>query len=162
MEPMQRKGRRAHDDPRFTRALDAAPESRRCIARTLCGTAVRATTGAHMKHAIWSAAVGLRVEVTCERHVAGTDRELRRLRLQIAAWPERMRQVFTLRKVYGLHPRSIARRLGLSEHEVEQDLIGAALACAGCGAAHGSFKEQPLPRTGRAIGTATAHPKPRP
>jgi DNA-directed RNA polymerase specialized sigma24 family protein len=84
-----------------------------------------------MRRAIWSAAVGLRVEMTCERYPAGTDRELRRLRLQIAAWPERMRQVFTLRKVYDLSPRDIARRLELSNAEVEHYLIAAALACAG-------------------------------
>jgi DNA-directed RNA polymerase specialized sigma24 family protein len=89
-----------------------------------------------MRHAIGSAAVGLRLEVTCERHAAGTDHELRRLRLQIAAWPEQMRQVFTLRKVYRLHPRSVARRLCLSEQEVERYLIAAALACAGVSDQH--------------------------
>jgi DNA-directed RNA polymerase specialized sigma24 family protein len=89
-----------------------------------------------MRHAVWSAAVGLRVEMTCERYPAGTDRELRRLRLQIAAWPERMRQVFTLRKVYDLSPRDIARRLELSNAEVEHYLIAAALACSGACHSH--------------------------
>ena len=72
-----------------------------------------------MRHTIWSAAVGVHVEMTCERHPAGTDRELRRLRLQIAAWPERMRQVFALRKVRNLSPRDIGHRLELSNAEVE-------------------------------------------
>jgi DNA-directed RNA polymerase specialized sigma24 family protein len=84
-----------------------------------------------MRHAIWSADVGLRVEMTCERHPAGTARELRRLRLQIAAWPVRRRQAFTLRKVYDLSQRDIARRLELSNAEVEHYLIAAALACSG-------------------------------
>jgi hypothetical protein len=70
----------------------------------------------------------------------------------VAGWPDRMRQVFTLRKVYGLHPRSVARRLGLSDAEVERYLIAAALACA----AHGSFKEPLLPRSG----SAAAQPLP--
>jgi methylmalonyl-CoA mutase cobalamin-binding subunit len=63
--------------------------------------------------------------------------------------------------VYGLHPRSVARKLGLSEHEVERYLIAAALACAGCGAAHGSVQEPPLPRSGSAGGAATAPRTPR-
>jgi DNA-directed RNA polymerase specialized sigma24 family protein len=65
--------------------------------------------------------------------------ELRALAQQVAQWPTSMRQVFTLRKVYGLRPGDIARRLGLTELDVEQQLIQAALACAGC---------EPAARTG--------------
>jgi len=72
--------------------------------------------------------------------------DVQRLIARVADWPTPMRQVFTLRKVYGLHPRSIARRLGLSDAEVERALIAAALACA----AHRSVEEaaQPLPSAG--------------
>ncbi len=50
------------------------------------------------------------------------------IRLLIAAiqnLPERCRQVFTLRKVYGMSQKNIAARLGISEHTVEvQAAIG--------------------------------------
>jgi RNA polymerase sigma factor (sigma-70 family) len=46
--------------------------------------------------------------------------ELALLRKAIAALPERCRQVFVLRKVYGLPQREIARQLGISENTVEQ------------------------------------------
>jgi hypothetical protein len=55
--------------------------------------------------------------------------DVQHLIARVAGWPTPMRQVFTLRKVYGLRPRTIARTLGLSEHEVERCLIAAALAC---------------------------------
>jgi DNA-directed RNA polymerase specialized sigma24 family protein len=71
---------------------------------------------------------------------------------RVADWPTPMRQVFTLRKVYGLRPRTIARTLGLSEHEVERCLIAAALACG----AHRSVEEAPLPCSG----SAAAQPLP--
>jgi DNA-directed RNA polymerase specialized sigma24 family protein len=64
----------------------------------------------------------------------------------VAGWPTRMRQVFTLRKVYDLPPSDIARRLGLSDGEVERCLIAAALACA-----HHDFDGHPTdaePHTG--------------
>lgn len=50
------------------------------------------------------------------------------VRLLIAAiqtLPERCRQIFTLRKIYGLSQKEIAARLGISEHTVEvQGAIG--------------------------------------
>jgi hypothetical protein len=56
--------------------------------------------------------------------------DLRRLTALAAAFPAPQRQVFTLRKVYGLRPGDIASALGLTEPEVERCLIAAALACA--------------------------------
>jgi len=44
--------------------------------------------------------------------------------------PERCRQVFTLRKVYGYSQREIASRLQISENTVEQHLTKAARRCA--------------------------------
>jgi RNA polymerase sigma factor (sigma-70 family) len=44
--------------------------------------------------------------------------------------PERSRQVFTLRKVYGYSQREIASRLQISENTVEQHLTRAARRCA--------------------------------
>ena len=67
--------------------------------------------------------------------VGRADREeLQRVIALVADWPATMRQVFTLRKVYEQRPAEIARTLGLSDREVEQYLIDAALACArACG-----------------------------
>jgi DNA-directed RNA polymerase specialized sigma24 family protein len=59
------------------------------------------------------------------------DAELRHLVARVATWPAPMRQVFTLRKVYGLAPPQIARRLGLTDAQVERHLIAAALAVSG-------------------------------
>jgi RNA polymerase sigma-70 factor (ECF subfamily) len=43
----------------------------------------------------------------------------------IQSLPERCRQVFTLRKIYGLSQKEIAVRLGISEHTVEaQGTVG--------------------------------------
>src|SRR5258706_12044929 len=43
----------------------------------------------------------------------------------IQSLPERCRQIFTLRKIYGLSQKEIAARLGISEHTVEvQGSIG--------------------------------------
>ena len=65
---------------------------------------------------------------------AALGEDLRALAQAVAGWPTSMRQVFTLRKVYGLAPPEIARRLGLTELDVERHLVAAALACAaGCG-----------------------------
>ena len=40
----------------------------------------------------------------------------------IAELPERCRQVFTLRKIYGLSQREIAAQLGIAEHTVEKHI----------------------------------------
>jgi RNA polymerase sigma factor (sigma-70 family) len=45
--------------------------------------------------------------------------ELALLAEAIQALPERCRQVLTLRKIYGLPQKEIARQLGISEHTVE-------------------------------------------
>ena len=43
----------------------------------------------------------------------------------IQSLPERCRQIFTLRKIYGISQKEIAMRLGISEHTVEaQGAIG--------------------------------------
>jgi RNA polymerase sigma factor (sigma-70 family) len=53
------------------------------------------------------------------------------LLLQIAeALPPRCRQVFTLRKVYGLSHKEIANRLGITPHTVEAQLGKAMRRCA--------------------------------
>lgn len=51
--------------------------------------------------------------------VVSRRQELALLAEAIQALPERCRQVFTLRKIYGLSQREIAHQLGISEHTVE-------------------------------------------
>jgi len=48
----------------------------------------------------------------------------------IQSLPDRCRQVFTLRKVYGCSQKEIALRLNISENTVEQHLTKAARRCA--------------------------------
>ena len=48
----------------------------------------------------------------------------------IQGLPDRCRQVFTLRKVYGYSQKEIALRLNISENTVEQHLTKAARRCA--------------------------------
>jgi RNA polymerase sigma-70 factor (ECF subfamily) len=48
----------------------------------------------------------------------------------IQGLPDRCRQVFTLRKVYGYSQKEIALRMNISENTVEQHLTKAARRCA--------------------------------
>lgn len=59
-----------------------------------------------------------------------SQRELAVLVKAIQGLPDRCRQVFTLRKVYGYSQKEIALRLNLSENTVEQHLTQAARRCA--------------------------------
>ncbi|WP_338015367.1 RNA polymerase sigma factor [Altererythrobacter sp. C41] len=54
--------------------------------------------------------------------VAGGRRELERVRRLIEGLPERCRRIFELRKIEGLPQREVARRLGVTEHVVENDV----------------------------------------
>ena len=48
--------------------------------------------------------------------------ELNRLGAVIAAMPDKVRQVFTLRRVQGLSQREVARKMGISENTVEKHM----------------------------------------
>jgi RNA polymerase sigma-70 factor (ECF subfamily) len=54
--------------------------------------------------------------------VVSDRQELQRLADAIAALPDRCREVFVLRKIYGLQQRDVAQRLGVSEGTVEKQL----------------------------------------
>jgi RNA polymerase sigma factor (sigma-70 family) len=58
--------------------------------------------------------------------VVSRRQELELLTEAIQALPERCRQVLTLRKIYGLSQKEIARQLGIAEHTVEAH-VGAGL-----------------------------------
>jgi len=62
--------------------------------------------------------------------IVNTHQELARLSDAVAALPERCRQVFTLRKIYGFSQQEIAERLGISENTIEVHLQRAARRCA--------------------------------
>jgi RNA polymerase sigma factor (sigma-70 family) len=62
--------------------------------------------------------------------IVNSHQELALLAEVVAALPKRSRQVFTLRRVYGLSQREIASHLGISEKTVEQLLVRAVRRCA--------------------------------
>lgn len=59
---------------------------------------------------------------SAERVVSGR-RELERVRGLIAALPERCRRIIEMRKIDGVPQREIARRLGVTEHVVENESV---------------------------------------
>lgn len=71
------------------------------------------------------------VPETVARH-----QELALLTQAIQSLPTRCRQVFTLRKLYGLSQREIARRLGISESTVENQITIGVDKCTAFFAAH--------------------------
>jgi len=62
--------------------------------------------------------------------IVNSHQELAMLVKAIQGLPDRCRQVFTLRKVYGYSQKEIASRMNISEHTVEQHLTKAARRCA--------------------------------
>ncbi|HEY0265373.1 MAG TPA: sigma-70 family RNA polymerase sigma factor [Rhizomicrobium sp.] len=56
-----------------------------------------------------------------ERQVIDRD-ELQRLAATIAGLPAKVREVFTLRRVYGLSQREVAEKMGISESTVEKHM----------------------------------------
>lgn len=62
--------------------------------------------------------------------IVSAEQELTLLMQAVAELPERCRQVFTLRKVYGFSQKEIAARLKISENTVEQHLSKAGRRCA--------------------------------
>lgn len=60
-------------------------------------------------------------EPSPERVAAGR-RELDRVRRLIEGLPDRCRRIFELRKIEGLSQREVARKLGVTEHVVENDV----------------------------------------
>lgn len=59
---------------------------------------------------------------SAERVISGR-RELERVRSLIAVLPERCRRIFEMRKIEGVSQREIARRLGVTEHVVENESV---------------------------------------
>jgi RNA polymerase sigma factor (sigma-70 family) len=62
--------------------------------------------------------------------IVSIDQEIDVLAQAVADLPDRCRQVFTLRKVYGFSQKEVAARLNISENTVEQHLSKAIRRCA--------------------------------
>ncbi|HWA86088.1 MAG TPA: sigma-70 family RNA polymerase sigma factor [Opitutus sp.] len=62
--------------------------------------------------------------------IAARNQELELLTKAIQCLPEKCRQVLTLRKIYGLSQKEIARQLGISEHTVEAQVGNGIRRCA--------------------------------
>jgi len=62
--------------------------------------------------------------------IVNSHQELMLLSAIVQQLPQRCRQVFTLRKVYGYTQKEIAARMNISENTVEQHLVKAARHCA--------------------------------
>lgn len=62
--------------------------------------------------------------------IVNAHQELTLIADVVAALPARCRQVFTLRRIYGLSQREIASHLGISEATVEQQIARAVRRCA--------------------------------
>lgn len=62
--------------------------------------------------------------------IVSASQELEVLAEAIRQLPHRCRQVFTLRKIYGLSQREVAAQLGISEHTVEVQMSRGARRCA--------------------------------
>lgn len=71
------------------------------------------------------------------REAVGRKQELEILRAALQALPTRCRQVFTLRKLYGLSHREIAAQLQISERTVEAQIDKAMRRCTAYLRAHG-------------------------
>jgi RNA polymerase sigma-70 factor (ECF subfamily) len=65
------------------------------------------------------------------------EQELALLTEAIQSLPARCRQIFTLRKLYGLSQREIAVRLGISESTVSNQIVIGVEKCTDFFAAHG-------------------------
>jgi RNA polymerase sigma factor (sigma-70 family) len=61
---------------------------------------------------------------------ASTNQEIEILTDAIRHLPHRCRQVFTLRKIFGLSQREVAAQLGIAEHTVEAQMAKGARRCA--------------------------------
>ncbi|MGV8941234.1 MAG: RNA polymerase sigma factor [Lysobacter sp.] len=59
--------------------------------------------------------------LTPERHATGRQ-DLRRIAEMIADLPEKCRQAYLLRKVYGYSQREVAEKMGISENTVEKHI----------------------------------------
>lgn len=82
-------------------------------------------------------ALGVMEEGTGVPETVAKTQELELLTQAIQTLPDRCRQVLTLRKIYGLSQREIARQLGIAEHTVEAQVGIGVRRCAEFLARHG-------------------------
>ena len=123
----------------YARLLTAAPESGEIRSvRALALTIARNVALDHLRHRdvvpIELVSDLASLDVLDERaqvdEIVNAHQELKLLAEVVAGLPARCRQVFTLRRVYGLTQREIAKHLGIAEATVEQQLVRAVRRCA--------------------------------
>ncbi|MBO9560426.1 MAG: RNA polymerase sigma factor [Caulobacter sp.] len=68
-------------------------------------------------------ALNVELDEPSPERIAGGRRELARVQRLIAALPDRCRRIFEMRKIEGLPQREIARRMGVTEHVVENESV---------------------------------------
>lgn len=88
-------------------------------ARNLAIDAVRARAARHTEALAENDALSVLDDVAGIPETVARNQELELLTQAIQALPDRCRQVLTLRRLYGLPQKEIARKLGISEHTVE-------------------------------------------
>lgn len=95
--------------------------------------------------------------LTPERHASG-GQDLRRIAEMIAGLPEKCRQAYLLRKVYGYSQREIAEKMGISENTVEKHIgKGLRLLLAAQDEASAPGAESAKPGEGRGVGDGRKH-----
>ena len=78
------------------------------------------------------------------RETVARNQELEILTEAIQSLPDRCRQIFTLRKVYGMSQREIAEQLNISEHTVSAQLTIGVHKCTEFMARHRDGRKRPL------------------
>lgn len=114
----------------YMRVLRAQAESRLqspkaflfAVARNLAFDRLRHRQVARTEPLVETEALAVLDDGTDIPEAVARNQELSFLTEAIQSLPDRCRQVFTLRKVYGLSQQEIARRLGISEHTVSAQL----------------------------------------
>ena len=92
------------------------------VARNLALDRQRHREAVPTESLVESDALSVLEEGGCTREIIAHNQELELLTEAIQSLPDRCRQIFTLRKVYGLSQAEIAHQLGVAENTVSAQL----------------------------------------
>jgi RNA polymerase sigma factor (sigma-70 family) len=105
-----------HEEPRSMRAFALT------VARNVALSWLRRRQIVPMESVADLAELGTLDEGEQVEEIVNTHQELMLLREAVGRLPRRCREVFTLRRVYGLSQKEVANELGIAEHTVERHL----------------------------------------